>query len=98
MVSLPRIPWSVSSGLRWSISSDSPVGKHPLQKHCFLVCLLTDGWSLCSWVDNAFRFLDCFVFAAFLVVQYKVDYINGLAVGIAVGGEAIGRLGFIVQL
>lgn len=24
MVSLPRIPWSVSSGLRWSISSDSP--------------------------------------------------------------------------
>jgi hypothetical protein len=74
------------------------VGKHPLQKHCFLVRLLADGRGLCRWVDDAFRFLDCFVLAAFLVVHYEVDYINGLAVGIAVGGEAIGRLGFVVQL
>jgi len=52
------------------------VGKHPFQKHYSLVGLLADGWSLCSWVDDAFRFLDCFVLGAFLVVQYEVDYIN----------------------
>jgi hypothetical protein len=55
-----------------------------------------DGRGLCRWVDNAFRFLDCFVLAAFLVVQYEVDYINGFAVGIAVGGEAKSRLVWVL--
>jgi len=48
--------------------------------------------------QNFYAFQQCVVFVAVFFVHHKVYHIQAFAVGLAVGGEAIRRVRFVVKL